>query len=175
MKIKCDICKTEFNINAAPTTPVKCPICGYVWCVEQQTRKNAWLMFFASVCALLSAIIFTIAVITQHKIKQENSSPLIASVTSVETTTDEKGNKHLVVSGNVTNVSEQIYGVPDLIIISSDDKGNVLAAQKFMPSAPLLDTGATIKFSHILEKQPVGVKKISAKLADFETPKDERK
>jgi predicted Zn finger-like uncharacterized protein len=175
MKIRCDFCKTEYHIDNIPNMPVQCAVCGHTWNVAIDNKKNSWLMFFASLCALLSAIVFTVAIITQHQIKQKNQGPLIATVTSVTTSTDENGISHVVVNGTVTNISNQIYGVPDLLIVSSDDKGNVLAQQKFMPSATLLDVGASVKFSHMLSHQPSGVKKISAKLVNFDITKDEKK
>ena len=107
MKIKCDVCKTEYNLDANPASPVQCVVCGNVWRVALESRKNSLLMFFASLCALLSAIIFTVAVITQHKIKQASVGPLIANVTSVTTTTDDVGKTHVVVSGNVKNISDK--------------------------------------------------------------------
>ena len=168
MKIKCDFCKTEYTLDKIPNTPVKCAVCGNSWSVATPQRKNAWLVFLAALCALLSAIIFTVAVITQHKAKNANRGPLVVDIESVESITDETGNAHIIVNGTVTNISDAIYGVPDLIIVSSDERGNVLAQQKFMPSATLLDSGSTTKFRHILGKQPVGVKKISAKLADIQ-------
>lgn len=174
MKIKCDFCKTEYSVDKAPSAPVKCAVCGYVWNTTVAPKKNAWLMFFASVCALLSAIIFTIAVITHHQIKNANRGPLIASVNSISTITDESGAAHIVVNGTVTNISSNIYGVPDLLIVSTDDKGNVLAKQKFMPSATLLDAGASVNFSHVLAQQPNGVKKISAHLLNLEIPQDKK-
>jgi predicted Zn finger-like uncharacterized protein len=170
MKIKCDFCKTEYHIDNIPNTPVQCALCGHTWTVVVGQKRNALLMFFASLCALLSAIVFTVAVITQHQIKQKNQGPLIATVTGVTTTTDENGVPHIVVNGTVTNVSDQIYGVPDLVIVSSDENDNVLAQQKFMPSATLLDVGASVNFSHMLSQQPSGVKKISAKLVNFDIP-----
>ena len=175
MKIKCDFCKTEYNIDSMPNTPVRCAICGHTWRVVAENRKSAWLMFFASLCALLSAIIFTVAVITQHQAKKAAQGPLIAELESITTTTDDNGVKHIVVNGTVKNVSEQIYGVPDLLIVSADANGNVLVQQKFMPSATLLDSGASVKFSHMLAPQPNGVKKISAKLLNFDIPQDNKK
>ncbi|MBO5704635.1 MAG: hypothetical protein J6R99_01305 [Alphaproteobacteria bacterium] len=174
MKIKCDFCKTEYSVDKAPSAPVKCAVCGYVWNTTVAPKKNAWLMFFASVCALLSAIIFTIAVITHHQIKNANRGPLIASVNNISTITDESGVAHIVVNGTVTNISSNIYGVPDLLIVSTDEKGNVLAKQKFMPSATLLDAGASVNFSHVLAQQPNGVKKISAHLLNLEIPQDKK-
>lgn len=175
MKTKCDFCKTEYSLDKVPGMPVKCVVCGHVWNVVQPTRKNSWLMFFASVCALLSAIVFTIAVIVQHQAKKANSGPLIATVSAIETVTDDDGNVNILVKGNVKNVSDDIYGVPDLLIVSLDKNDKVLAKQKFMPSATLLDAGATVEFNHILAPQPNGVKKITAKLINLETPQDEKK
>jgi predicted Zn finger-like uncharacterized protein len=175
MKIKCDFCKTEYNTAGAVSGAVKCAICGHAWNVAAPSRRNTWLMFFASLCALLSAIIFTVAVITQHQAKNVVRGPLIASVSGVETTTDENGAARVIVTGKIENVSNDIYGVPDLIIVSLDERGNVLARQKFMPSATLLDAGGVVNFSHILSPQPNGVKKISAQLLDFQIPTPDKK
>ena len=175
MKIKCDFCKTEYTLDKIPNTPVKCAVCGNSWSIATPQRKNAWLVFLAALGALLSAIIFTVAVITQHKAKNVNRGPLVVDIESVESITDETGNAHIIVNGTVTNISDAIYGVPDLIIVSSDERGNVLAQQKFMPSATLLDAGGVVNFSHILSPQPNGVKKISAQLLDFQIPTPDKK
>ena len=175
MKVKCDFCKTEYNLDKAPLTPVKCALCGYTWRVATPPRKNAWLMFFASLCALLSAIIFSVAVIAHHQATNANRGPLIASVSNIETATDDSGVPHVIVNGSITNVSDAIYGVPDLIIIASDEAGNVLSRQKFMPSATLLDSGAVVNFKHTLSSLPAGVKKISAHLAEIELPEGDEK
>ncbi|MBP3340869.1 MAG: hypothetical protein J6L47_04370 [Alphaproteobacteria bacterium] len=174
MKIKCDFCKTEYNTDDVSAGAVQCAICGNTWRVAPPPRKNTWLMFFASLCALLSAIIFAIAVITHHQATTATRGPLVAAVSAVDTTTDENGATHIVVSGTITNVSDEIYGMPDLIIVSTDDDGRVLAQQKFMPSATLLDSGASVDFKHILSPQPAGVKKISAHLAEFQVPSGEK-
>lgn len=168
MKVKCEFCKTEYNLDKLPATQVRCALCGHSWAPTMPPRKNMWLIFIASLCALLSAIVFTIAVITQHHAKNANRGPLIVGIENIETMTDENGKPHIVVNGNVSNVSEYPYAVPDLIIVSSDDDGNVLAQQRFMPSAAILDSGKSVKFTHVLGGQPTGVKKISAKLADLE-------
>ena len=169
MKIKCDVCKTEYNLDANPASPVQCVVCGNVWRVALESRKNSLLMFFASLCALLSAIIFTVAVIVQHQARHANRGPLVAQITNLDTTTDDTGATHVVVNGSITNISDSIYGMPDLFIVSTDESGHVLAKQKFMPSATLLDSGATVNFSHILAPQPAGVKKISAHLSQIQT------
>jgi hypothetical protein len=133
-----------------------------------------WLVLFASVCALLSAVVFTVTVITHYQAKRVTLDPLIAVVESIDTKTDESGVSHLVVRGYVRNTSDSIYGVPDLIIVSKDDKGNVVTHQKFMPTATLLDAGDMAPFEHVLAPQPGNVKKISAQLANFERAKEEK-
>ena len=175
MKIKCDFCKTEYAMDKNPNTPVKCAICGNVWRVAEPQKKNSWLLFFAALCALLSAIVFTVVAITHHQIKTANRGPLVAVVESVEAATDDNGVQHLIVNGTVTNVSNEIYGLPELIIISADENGKILAQQKFMPSATLLDAGTLVKFAHTLAPQPSGVRKISAHLAEIQVPQENKK
>lgn len=174
MKIKCDFCKTEYTLDKVSSGGVKCAICGNVWAPDVAPRKNTWLMFFASLCALLSAIVFTVAIITQHQAKNANRGPLVVDVDGVETITDEDGKSRIAVSGRITNVSDVMYALPDLIILSSDENGRVLAQQKFMPMATFLDVGVSTKFRHILGVQPNGVRKISAKLADFQEHQGEK-
>ncbi len=137
------------------------------------SRRNTWLTFFASLCALLSAIIFTVVVIVHHNVNSPQAQPLVAAVTGIETTTDENGKTQLVVSGSITNQSAEIYGVPDLIIVSHGDDGHVIAQQKFMPSATLLDSGATVNFRHTLSVPVAGVKRVSAKLSGLQVMGDE--
>ncbi len=164
MKIVCDFCKTEYSCDVIPTTPVRCAVCGHTWTVQRPPRKNAFLVFFAATCALLAAIVFTVVVITRHQITNVQNNPLVANVSSVDTVVDAMGVAHFVVNGYVQNRSDEIYGVPDLIILAMDADGNIVARQKFMPSATLLDAGAATMFTHTLSAPTTGIKKITAKL-----------
>lgn len=168
MKIVCDFCKTEYSVDGVPMSPVKCAVCGHTWTVQRPPRRNAFLVFVAATCALLAAIVFTVVVITRHQITNVQSRPLVATVSDVRTVVDAMGVAHFVVSGAVFNRSEEIYGVPDLIIVSYDGDGNIVARQKFMPSATLLDPGASTQFSHTLSAPAAGVKKITAILESAE-------
>ena len=169
MKIKCDFCKTEYSVDNVPSTPVKCAVCGHSWSVAMPSRKNTWLMFFAALCALLSAIIFAVAVITHHKARQSSHGPLIANVTALETTTNDAGEKQVVVNGTVTNISDAIYGVPDLVLVSHGADDTIIEKQKFMPSATLLDSGSYTEFRHILSVPVSAVKKITVELPNLPT------
>ncbi len=165
MKITCDFCKTEYNTNARPGAMVRCAICGNSWMVAAPARKNAFLMFFASLCALLSAIIFVVAVVVTQRPDKAQTEPLIASLTTHQVVTNESGVKQLVVSGKITNQTMDIYGVPDLMIYLRDADGRVIASQKFMPSATLIDAGGVSEFRHVLSA-PVtsNIKSIDVKL-----------
>lgn len=165
MKIVCDFCKTEYSLDKFPTTPVKCAVCGNTWNVQRPARKNAFLVMIAATCALLAAIIFTVVVITHHQIEEIQNQPLVASVTDVSTVSDALGVLHFVVTGTVVNRSDEIYGVPDLVVVSYDASGAVMDRQKFMPSATLLDAGTSVVFSHTLSAPATGVKKIAVELS----------
>lgn len=164
MKIKCDFCKTEYTIDRAPASPVKCAVCGHTWSVATASKRSAWMMFIAASCALLSAIVFVVAVIVRDRIDSAARKPLNAEIIEVKTITDKDGVPHFVVRGTVVNQTTQIYGVPDLIIVSRDAAGNPIARQKFMPSVPLLDAGATVEFKHTLSTSTDGVRKITVEL-----------
>ena len=164
MKIKCDFCKTEYTLDKAPTSPVKCAVCGHVWAVSRPNRRGAFMAFVAAACALLSAIVFTVAVVVRSRMDNAAHKPLLAEISEIKTITDKDGTSHFVVRGAVINQTTQIYGVPDLIIVSRDGSGNPIARQKFMASAPLLDAGASVEFNHTLTTPTDGVKKITVEL-----------
>lgn len=164
MKIKCDFCKTEYSVDKTPTTPVKCAVCGHVWTVTAPSRRGAWMMFIASVCALLSAAVFATAVVVQSKIKNANKQPIVAQLTEIKTVTDDNGVPRFAVRGVIVNQSTEIYGVPDLVVVSRDASGREIARQKFMPSATLVESGASVAFNHVLSTPTDGVKKITVEL-----------
>ena len=68
MKIKCDFCKTEYTLDKTPSAPVKCAVCGHVWAVSRPNRRGAVMAFIAAICALLSAIVFAVAVFVRSRI-----------------------------------------------------------------------------------------------------------
>ncbi len=164
MKTVCEFCKTEYSLDVVPNGPVKCAICGNTWIVHRPQRRNPMLVFIASMCALLAAIVFAVAVLYQYQVKEIRDNPVIAEISAITTDTDENGVQHFLVSGRVMNRSEQIYGVPSLVIVSYDTKGNVISRQRFMPSATLLDAGTDVKFKHKLSVPIDKVEKIAVEL-----------
>lgn len=164
MKTVCDFCKTEYELKSVPAVPVRCAICGNVWRVQKPVKKNSFLVFFAALCALLSAILFTVVVVVNYQAKSVNNAPLTVSISEVKRISDEQGIPRVVVDGIINNNSENIYGVPDLMIISYDDEGNIIARQKFLPSATLLDVGDAVGFSHTLSVNADLVRRVSVEL-----------
>ncbi len=72
-----------------------------------------------------------------------------------------RANEILIVSGVVSNKSEKLYGVPDLIVSLKDNRGMEISSEKFAPPAPLLDAGEEANFSVQVHNVPEGVDKIS--------------
>lgn len=164
MKIKCNFCNTEYEVASNTSGHVKCAVCGNVWNIKKPTNKNAILVLLSSVCALLAAIIFTVVVIVNYQANNAKNKPLVADIESVQPVYDEAGIPHFVVSGIITNNSDKIYGMPDMVIISYDADGKVVARQKVLPPATLLDAGKTIKFTQSLSVDANRVKKVSIEL-----------
>lgn len=164
MKIKCEVCKTEYSIPDGPSGRVKCAVCGNVWNVSRTSRRGVLMVFLASLCALLAATIFAVAVIVSSRRDNPELRPLVATITNVSTVTDDNGAPRIVVDGTVTNRSDDIYAFPDLSIVLYDENGAPLSRQKFMPSATLLDAGQSVNFSHTLSNAPMGVKRVTVEL-----------
>jgi predicted Zn finger-like uncharacterized protein len=166
MKTVCDFCKTEYALNSAPIAPVRCALCGHVWTVAPPRRRGAFLTLAAALCALLAAAVFAFSVMARHKAAELENAPLVARISGIHTVVDAFGVPHFVVSGNVVNRSDEIYGVPGLLIVSRDEAGEIVAQQKFMPSATLLDAGGSASFSHTLSAPAGGVKKVTVELKE---------
>ena len=164
MKTICDFCKTEYSIDAVPNMPVRCAVCGHTWVVPHPPRRSPWLVFIAALCALLAAIVFAVAVIAQNKITEIRENPLVAEIGEITTITGDDDITRFVVDGRVVNRSDQIYGVPGLIITSYGRDGILVDRQRLMPSATLLDAGAAVEFSHVLSVPIAGVDKIAVEL-----------
>ena len=167
MKIKCDICKTEYSIGTIPTGRVRCAVCGNVWNVTHGARRGGLMVFLASLCALLAATVFAVAVIVTSRRDDPEKRPLVATISNVTTNQDDTGAARIVVDGTVTNRSDDIYAFPDLIIVLYDANGSPISRQKFMPSATLLDAGQSVRFSHTLSGDVTGVKRVTVELSDI--------
>lgn len=168
MKIKCDFCKTEYTVAKIPATPVKCAICGHTWMVPTPSRKNQLFVFLAALCALLSAVLFAIVAVTHYRAKTTDDTPLVASIVKTELAPDGNGVNHFIVSGILENRSTEIYGAPNLFVMTYDADGNqVNTPEQFLPPVTLLDAGARAGFVYTLRAPSAGVKKIVVKLGDF--------
>jgi len=166
MKIKCEVCKTEYSVPSDSVGRVRCAVCGNVWHVARASHRNGLMVFFAALCALLAATVFAVAVIVSSRRDDPEKRPLIATITDVSTTKDESGAPRISVRGTVTNRSDDIYAFPDLSIVLYDVNGSPISRQKFMPSATLLDAGQSVVFSHTLPGDVAGVKRVTVELMD---------
>lgn len=174
MKIKCDVCQTEYNLPDVSVGHVRCAVCGNVWSVSRAGRRNHLLVFFASLCALLAATVFAVAVIVTSRRDNPEKQPVVATVLNVKPITESDGTTKLVVNGNVTNRSDDIYGFPDLAIVLHGADGSVIARRRFMPSSTLLDAGQSVDFSHTVTGNISGVRRVSVELLDSEQSKAEK-
>jgi len=168
MKTTCDFCKTEYTIDSTSNGPVKCVVCGRVWVPRRPVSTNYFIKFFAAICALVAACIFSFVVMLYFYNNPRKQPPLVASIDqqSVHIIRDENGNNKIFVSGNITNNSDEMYGVPKLAIVSYDSDNNVLSRQNFMPPSTFIEAKTTVTFNHVLSVDPTGVKRIEIELKE---------
>lgn len=168
MKIVCDFCKTEYNLDRAPSAPVKCAVCGHTWMPRRPLRQNTTIKFIAALCAFISACVFSVAVILSYRGDSKTVKPLVANIDekTVHIIVDENGNNKIFVSGNITNNTDDIYGLPNIIIISYDGANNELSRQTFVPPATLLEAKTTVTFNHVLSVDPTNVKRVAIELKE---------
>ena len=165
MKIVCDFCKTEYNLEHATNTPVKCAVCGHVWTPRVPFRHKTFMKFIAAICAFVAACIFSLVAIVNFS-GNSKQQPLVTKIDekNIHTVVDEKGNNRIFVSGDITNTTDEIYGLPNIVIISYDADGMVLSRQAFIPPATLLEGHTTVTFNHMLSVDPTKVKRLSVEL-----------
>ena len=170
MKIVCDFCKTEYSLTKYPNTPIKCAVCGHVWSPRQSfSAKSIWLKLLVVVCALIAACVFSFVAIVKFQNSSVKNRPLVARLDekNVHIIRDEAGKNRIFVSGDITNNTDDIYGLPNIIVVSYDAANNVLSRQSFIPPATLLEPRNTVTFNHILSVDPTNVKRVSVELKEF--------
>ncbi|MBP5485276.1 MAG: DUF3426 domain-containing protein [Alphaproteobacteria bacterium] len=170
MKIKCDVCKTEYNLPTTTSGEVRCAVCGHMWVIKNKTHRSGLMVFFASLCALLAATVFAVAVIVTSRHDNPGERPLVAVINDIQTVTNDD-NTQLVVTGTVTNRSDDIYAFPDLVIVLYGEDGSPIVRQRFMPSATFLDVGQSVGFTHRLSGSFPGVKRVAVELMNMEDKK----
>lgn len=166
MKIVCDFCKTSYTLNRAPNGPVKCAVCGHTWTPYRPLIGRTFIKFIAALCALISVCIFAFVVVMVVNNRAERRKPLIASIDekNVRVVQDENGINRIFVAGNIKNNTEDVYGLPNIEIVSYDAKNNILSRQTFLPPATFIDGKTTITFNHILSVEAKNVKRVAIEL-----------
>ena len=168
MKIVCDVCKTEYKLNANLNGPVKCAVCGRVWTPHNSINQKQIIKFMAALCALISAVIFSVVVLTVFKGNPDKNKPIFATIdeTSTHVIKDKDGVNRVFVSGNITNNTGDMYGVPNVVIVSYDVDDNVLSRQTFMPPATFIEAKTTITFNYVLSGNATNVKRVAVELKE---------
>ena len=169
MKIVCDYCKAEYTLNKIPNTPVKCAVCGHTWLPHRPLSQRSTIKFIATLCAFIAACIFAFVVIVQFQQNRVNKNkPLVATIDqeNVRIVKDSDGNNRIFVSGNITNTTDDMYGLPNITIISYDGVGNMLSRQNFIPPVTLLESKTTVTFNYMLSVVPTDVKRLSVELKE---------
>lgn len=167
MKITCDFCKTEYTLDKMPNTSVRCAVCGHVWTPRVPFRQNSTMKLIAAICAFIAACVFCFVVVFNIS-NRTNNKPLVTTIDekNIHMVTDENGVKRIFVSGDITNTTNDIYGLPNIVIVSYDANNNVLSRQAFVPPSTLLEPKTTVTFNHMLSVDPTHVKRLSVELKE---------
>ena len=166
MKITCDFCKTCYTLSRAPNGPVKCAVCGHTWTPYRPLIGRTIIKFIAALCALISVCVFAFVVVAVVNNRAEKRKPLVASMDekNVRVIKDENGKDRIFVSGNIKNNTDEVYGMPNIDIVSYDVKDNVLSRQTFLPPATFIEGKTTITFNYVLSVDIANVKRVSVEL-----------
>ena len=166
MKITCDFCKTEYTLGTRPTTPVKCAVCGHIWTPRVPFHSKPTLKLLVAIGAFVAACIFSFVAIIGKSSSGDKSLITKLDEKNIHLVDDENGNKRIFVSGNITNTTADLYGLPNIVIVSYDKNNNVLSRQTFTPPVTLLEPKTTVTFNHMLSVDPNGVKRVSVELKE---------
>ncbi|MCL2538352.1 MAG: hypothetical protein FWF34_02035 [Alphaproteobacteria bacterium] len=163
MKTSCPFCKTEYSVTGVPTR-VACAACGNEWAPVR--AKNNFLLIFASICALLATLVFAIVITIKSPRPRKSPDPLIIESVQI-IPTESKDNAHgFMVTGTVRNITDKIYGIPDMALELKNDSGDVIETIKIMPPAPLLDAGEHANFKQEVQIKSQSVRRANVVFAD---------
>lgn len=149
----CDFCQTQYSVTDAPRGPVRCAVCGHTW-TPARGRANAVLLVISALCALMAAAVFCVAIIARSRIDAARAVALRPAVTEIVPDVSDDGAPVLVVRGTVTNNTDDIYGMPDLVITARDGADHVIVRHRVMPSATLIDAHGVVQFSYSIASTP---------------------
>ncbi|MCL2339126.1 MAG: zinc-ribbon domain-containing protein [Proteobacteria bacterium] len=158
MKVTCPFCHTEYAANVPAGRTLRCACCGRLWTPGRRGVSTA-LLLFAIITALLAAVLFAATLMIRDRAAAKPNDPLVVTIHPVHVVTDAFGVAHWVVTGTITNKTEKIYGVPSFVVVMKDDRGDVIATQKFLPPAPLLDASESVEFTHTIEESVPNAKR----------------
>lgn len=168
MKIVCDFCRAEYTLSKMPTGPVKCAVCGHVWTPHRPLPQRTFIKFLSALCALLAVGIFAFVVLFLPRGNTNADQALVINTdeNSVRIVKDKDGNNRIFVSGDIINNTDDVQGLPGMIITSYGMDGNVLSREDIVSPATFLDPKTTVTFNHTLSVIPSDVKQVKVELKE---------
>jgi len=172
MKLTCPFCQTEYSADMTPGQRAICVCCGHILVAPRKT-KTGFLLWLAAICLVLSATIFITVAAMQHwpRLNQITErwlsssrrpvAALTVEVAPVQIIVGDTGNAYWVVSGRIVNNSENLQGIPDLIVSKRNDAGDTISTQRVSPPIPVLAVGESTQFRYTLATPGPDAKQIA--------------
>ncbi|MDR0967372.1 MAG: hypothetical protein LBL75_00875 [Rickettsiales bacterium] len=158
MKITCPFCGVSYSVRA-DAGRFQCAVCSHVWRADLRAQKSRRVKLLLSGFILLVAVFILVATILWFP--NNHHDELTANVNSVS-----QMETSLNVSGVIKNISDNLYGIPDMFVIITDKSGVVINSYRFSPPAPLLDSGESINFSVDVPGSYTGAIKVMVKFKE---------
>lgn len=165
-KIVCDYCKTEYTLPKQPSGSVKCFCCGHTWVPYKHFFEIKIMEFMFVICALLSALVFVGAVVYKT-VEVKNQKKKTLYVSDVKVSVD-KINDMFFVTGQIINQTDDIYGLPNVVVKVFDSEKNIVFEKNMIPPTTLLEAKRSVNFNYKISIPSVNAKTVKVELKDFE-------
>jgi len=159
MKITCPFCKTDYAAKVPAGRRTECAVCSHCWVPPR--ASVALPVWVVAAALILAAALFTGLAIIRYMPAKKPQGPLAIEMVSVRQTESAAGAAGWTISGRVSNLSGNIHGVPDLILVVKNDQGDTVLRQRMSPPMPILDIGESATFTHTVQELPDDARRVT--------------
>ena len=151
MKITCPFCKTDYTADVPNGRSAECTVCSHSW----RPARRSGVARSLAIAFVLVAIAFAGALAIKYMPKGKPQEPLVIEMVNIRPI--ETG---FSVSGRIRNISGQIYGVPDIVLVVKNRDDEIILRHRMRPPLPILDIGEAAEFNNEVPEFPDGAKRV---------------